>query len=245
MKSTKRTRKWRVRPWQKDGVPEADERIILIEYQQGKPFAVLVSPVGHEDWVREYDCEWCARDQMVLFNQSGSGYRPSLGPLCDRRAGLPVWIEPGVRVFASDPEDPTPLTAKAIRALGYKQIESPLRVRGHASPFNDWISMGDCPAEYCRICGDNYPDSDLCEHLSWCPLCEEIVLVDGHADTGTGEKRSTCPNAGKPVEEWVRRIPRLPHRDRAEAGKGEPRCLVSSPPPTWTDWPLPPKSSTP
>jgi hypothetical protein len=128
------------------------ERIIFIEYQDGRPFEVVTA--SNDGKCRTYyDVEWCRRDQCLYIHESGG----STSPIAVRKgtdfwacADAPIKIEDGAT----------------------RRKRSKFRKKLQTAIAGDWvagISGGECT--YCPVCEDYLPTEDTyhpCAHIWWC-----------------------------------------------------------------------------
>jgi len=173
------------------------ERVVWIEYRDGRPFAVVTS--DDSGGSSTYDFEWCKRDKTCYYHMSGSGpadFGMVLNKFCEPDPPpAQLWLAEGIewRVQGEAPSDATAL------ALGYAVIAEPLVLVGwepSPNPF-DFANAGE--TIYCAKCVDHLPTGyydDPCTHLTWCDECEGYVyesvrhmpLVGGEATIHEGVK---------------------------------------------------------
>jgi hypothetical protein len=122
------------------------EKVVMIEFSKtGRPFAVVrKDEKGYSEY---FDIEWCERDQQLYADEAGNGFY--LG-----RKDNKFWLSAGM---------PLPL----VKGIAPANPDNRLirRPRGYGGDLWDWAIQ--CECEHCSICGDSFPDNDLCEHIYW------------------------------------------------------------------------------
>lgn len=131
------------------------ERVIFIEYLDGRPFSIETTDRDDASYGDTYDVEYCKRDRQLYYHLSGCG------PIREFHVskGRGYWAAGGIVVKADDG------ARRLKRAKGKKAFERILN--------GDW-TLGDyqqSETEYCPTCDDYLPSGDtdeLCEHCWWC-----------------------------------------------------------------------------
>lgn len=132
------------------------ERVVFIEYREGRPFEVVtIEDDGEIRGRNYYDVEYCKRDKQLYYHFSGGGGTEALEP----QEGVVFWTAPDF------PVKPEPGAVRRKRATYRKKLEEAFN-----GQWFDGISESEC--EYCPVCDDHLPTEDvgfsLCDHVWWC-----------------------------------------------------------------------------
>jgi hypothetical protein len=145
---------------------ETKERVIFIEYSDGKIFNVVThKPFKFHDGTEAictefYDVEWCKRDQRYYFHNSGSGVGEALTVYGNVGGTTTYWAARDVKVVVKGEAK----VRRVVQARGRKDFEKALAGNGSGT-----FSERRC--EYCPTCDDYLPSEDtnrLCDHVWWC-----------------------------------------------------------------------------
>jgi hypothetical protein len=131
------------------------ERVIFVEYQEGRPFSIETTAREDNSYGDTYDVEWCRRDKQLYYHNSGCGpIRPfKVG------SGTTYWAAKGIAVDAEEG------AIRLDRAKGKEQFERRLAGDYNVSTFDE------SACTYCSVCDDHLPSEDTyepCEHVWWC-----------------------------------------------------------------------------
>lgn len=131
-----------------------NERVVFIEYQDGRPSSVTTRDDDSEYY---YYVDFCKRDGQSYYHQCGSG----------RIGDDPVEVASGATYWAASdvPVDAKEGAILRKRAIGRKGFEVAL-AWGWSAGFSE------SETEYCPECDDYLPSEDvsnwLCDHCWWC-----------------------------------------------------------------------------
>ena len=206
------------------------EYVVFIEYHHGRPFQVITETRSdHREWARrfpqhagnvsrktgvsesQFDFEWCKRDGMLYWSNSGGGPRdPIRVGVCInenlKRPDHSIWAAQGVKL-ALDGVEGQP-TREDFRKVGIILLRKPkaLTGAGEINPFK--AGSGDEPTIYCPDCNDNFPREEgmPCKHIRWCEECNDFVRIADHKDVGGGKEKAApihCCDCGKKIgKKW-------------------------------------------
>jgi hypothetical protein len=144
----------------------------IIEYQDDRPFTVMLMVPGAQRMSETWDVEWCKRDRRLYAHLSGSGGE-AMYVVTTTHSGRRVYVRPdvpcGVYAQVDGAWTTTPITREELTAAGYEFVtEEPADPFDGARQYPD----EDVRCEHCPRCDDWLPifdDTDRpCEHIEWC-----------------------------------------------------------------------------
>lgn len=154
------------------------EVIAAIEYRRVTrkqllvPHAVYTVRPEHPNWLASiYDFDWCAKDEIVCYHNSGSGGNGLFLSAFSEpgKIGQPLWWNPEFLMAVGMYQKQ--LSRRTLKRWGYKVVSEPLGLLGTIgiNPFGI-DGLKDSKTEYCKHCRSYMPadsDADPCEHLIW------------------------------------------------------------------------------
>lgn len=185
--------------WMELGGEGNQHRIVMIEYQDGWPFAIITEKHwdhSKKPWfkpgrdrpngtVQEYwDCCYSRTEETLYFHNSGSGGKDvHLYPFVHwKRTPGRIWVAPGIRLIhpvysraRGNSKEKLIVRDFDLFKLGYRRLHEPLmlsNIYGEASRSPFEIGQ-EGRTIYCEVCEDHRLDDGCspCEHITWCDEC--------------------------------------------------------------------------
>lgn len=126
------------------------QRIVFVEFRDGKPFQVITSNGQGFDY---YNLDYCKHYGAMIYSAVGWGsIRPiTVSPATTGR----YWAAQGVQIEGGE--------GKRLKRLPRRYTTRKL--------FQDAIE-NDGPSIYCSVCADVILHDDPCDHVHYCEDCE-------------------------------------------------------------------------
>ncbi len=127
-----------------------NERIVFVEFLDGRPFNVVTATEGRH---RAYNLDWCNRDGTLYQHDSGGG----AAGVIEVYGRSTYWASAGVQI-----------KEKPSKGYPVKRLKR-LPRRWPLSRIFAEAEEGE--TEYCSTCDDWLPTDDadrICDHIWWC-----------------------------------------------------------------------------